>query len=86
MYLFHDALVSFAERREIKMKKYKTVSIIYYLSAALFYVSAIISFIGGNENSIGTTGLCLGSAFLCFGSVYLNKSKENKDNNEGKDE
>ena len=78
--MFHDALVAFAERRIIKMRKNK--STLFYVSAVLFYLAAILNFVGGDHNSIAVVWLCLGSTFLCLGSVYSKKSKENNNKDE----
>ncbi len=60
-------------------KKNKTVAILNYFTSICFYIVAIMILVKGSI-STGVVFLCLGSTFLCLGSVYLNKNKENKDN------
>ncbi len=62
-------------------KNNKIVSILYFTSALCFYVCAIINFIS-KDGGMGTMYLCLGSAFLCLGESRLNKSKNNKDDDD----
>ena len=61
-------------------KTNKTVAMLNYFTSICFYIAAIVNFIKGNS-SIGVVFLCLGLSYLCLGSVYLNKDKEDKENN-----
>ena len=66
------------------MKRNKTISILYYISAISFNLAAFINFASGNQNCMAVVQLGLGLTFLSLGLLYSKKSKENEDDREKK--
>ena len=67
--------LSFEEEgiEEIRMKKNKTVSTIYYLCSVAWFALAIMYFKGEDNTSMGITYLSIASVWLCLGTVYTTR-------------
>ena len=63
-------------------KTNKRVAALNYFTSLCFYIAALINFINGDNKGVAIMFLCLGSTHLCLGSVYLNKDKDEKNNND----
>ena len=61
---------------EIRMKKNKTVSTIYYLCSVAWFALAIMYFKGEDNTSMGITYLSIASVWLCLGTVYTTRQKK----------
>ena len=61
------------EIEEIRMKKNKTVSTIYYLCSVAWFALAIMYFTGEDNTSMGITYLSIASVWLCLGTVYTTR-------------
>lgn len=68
------------------MKSNKTIATIFFLCAVVFYILALTDIFEEATRDTGITWLCIGSLWLCLGSVYLNKSKNEKDDSDKKEE
>ena len=62
------------------MKKYRTISTVFYAASALYFIFAILN-LANNDSSMCVFWIALGSSFLCLGSVFAQKANGSDDGN-----